>query len=79
MLRPGLFIFLCAVVVAALSAKAKSFEPLMLQSPSLSQTQIAFSYGGEIWTVSRDGGDATRLVTGSDLLRGPVFSPDGTM
>lgn len=64
---------------ASLSAAAKSFEPLLLQWPTLSDTQIAFSYGGEIWIVSRDGGMAQRLVTGSDRLFGPVFSPDGTM
>ena len=58
---------------------AKSFEPLLLRSPALSQTQIAFAYGGEIWMVSRNGGEAHRLVTGSDRLDGPVFSPDGTM
>jgi tricorn protease len=60
-------------------SSAKSFEPLLLQSPTLSKTQIAFAYGGEIWMVSREGGDAHRLVTGSDRLSGPVFSPDGTM
>ncbi|MDE3067439.1 MAG: PD40 domain-containing protein [Verrucomicrobiota bacterium] len=56
---------------------AKSYEPLLLRSPTLSRTQIAFAYGGEIWIVSRDGGNARRLVTGSDRLTGPVFSPDG--
>lgn len=58
---------------------AKSFEPLLLQSPTLSQTQIAFAYGGEIWIVNREGGDARRLVTGSDRLSGPFFSPDGKL
>lgn len=58
---------------------AKSFEPLVLRSPTLSKSQIAFAYGGEIWIVSRDGGNATRLVTGSDRLRGPFFSPDGKL
>lgn len=78
MLRPGLLILVCAVG-ATLSATAKPFEPLLLRSPSLSSTQITFAYGGEIWIVSRDGGDAQRLVTGSDRLSSPVFSPDGTM
>ncbi|MDE3179350.1 MAG: PD40 domain-containing protein, partial [Acidobacteriota bacterium] len=52
---------------------------LLLQSPTVSKTQIAFSYGGDIWVVSRDGGQAHRLVTGSDRLSGPFFSPDGSM
>ena len=75
--RLSIFLLLCTAV-AAVSSAAKSFEPLLLQSPTLSRTQIAFSYGGEIWIVSRDGGDAQRLVTGSDRLSGPIFSPDGT-
>ena len=74
----GLFVMIFFADGVTVS-EAKSFEPLLLQSPTLSSTQIAFSYGGEIWIVSRDGGDAQRLVTGSDRLRGPIFSPDGTM
>ncbi len=77
MLRNGMIFLLCAV--CASFPEAKSFEPLLIQSPTLSRTQIAFAYGGEIWIVSREGGDAHRLVTGSDRLRGPIFSPDGTM
>jgi tricorn protease len=52
---------------------------LLLQTPSLSATQIAFTYGGDVWVVSRHGGTAQRLVTGTDLLSGPIFSPDGSM
>jgi len=53
--------------------------PLLLQSPTLSKTQIAFAFGGDIWIVSRAGGNAQRLVTGTGLLGGPHFSPDGSM
>jgi tricorn protease len=69
------------VLTAALGggARAQTVEPLLLRSPTLSRSQIAFAYGGEIWVAGRDGGTAHRLVTGSDLLSGPVFSPDGTM
>jgi len=77
MLRSWIVILLLAACTDF--SAAKSFEPLLLQSPTLSRTRIAFAYGGEIWIVSREGGDARRLVTGSDRLSGPVFSPDGTM
>ncbi len=63
---------------SALAFSASS-GPLLLQSPTLSKTQIAFAYGGEIWVVSREGGDAQRLVTGAGTLSRPIFSPDGTM
>ncbi len=52
---------------------------LLLQYPTLSRTRISFEYGGEIWTVSRRGGQAHRLVTGTDVLTMPIFSPDGSM
>ncbi|MDE1145547.1 MAG: PDZ domain-containing protein [Azospirillaceae bacterium] len=51
--------------------------PLMLQHPSLSANQIAFDYGGQIWTVARAGGQARLLVAGQGQNSGPVFSPDG--
>ena len=54
--------------------------PLLLQSPTLSQSQIAFAYGGSLWVVGRDGGEARRLVTGDPgAASGPLFSPDGTL
>jgi tricorn protease len=52
--------------------------PKLLQHPSLSRTQIAFDYAGEIWVVGREGGDARRVVTGQLRNSGPVFSPDGS-
>ena len=58
---------------------ARDARPLLLQSPTVSKTQIAFTYGGDIWIVDRSGGDARRLVTGTGLESGPIFSPDGTM
>jgi tricorn protease len=64
--------------VSGLTFSAES-GPLLVQSPTLSKTQIAFAYGGDIWTVSRAGGDAQRLVTGTGLLSSPHFSPDGSM
>ena len=71
------------VLFAFLALSCLSFgdsaQLLLLQTPTLSKTQIAFVYGGDIWIVSRDGGQAHRLVTGRDLSTGPIFSPDGSM
>ncbi len=52
--------------------------PLLLQSPTISRTEIAFVYGGDIWTVPRDGGEARRVVTGYGIAGAPYFSPDGS-
>ncbi len=37
--------------IGPLPAAPPGPAPLLLQSPSLSKTQIAFAYAGEIWTV----------------------------
>jgi tricorn protease len=77
-MRRILLASLLTLFASVLAISADS-APLLLQSPTLSKTQIAFAYGGEIWIVSREGGDAQRLVTGAGTLSRPIFSPDGTM
>ncbi|MEW5685448.1 MAG: PDZ domain-containing protein [Pseudomonadota bacterium] len=59
------------------AASAQSSPPPILQQPSLSADLIAFGYAGDIWTVPRAGGRATRITTGVGVESGPVFSPDG--
>jgi tricorn protease len=51
--------------------------PHLFQTPSLSRELIAFGYAGDLWTVSRRGGRATRLTNGVGIESAPVFSPDG--
>lgn len=51
--------------------------PLLLQQPTMNETQIVFVYGGELWSVSRKGGEAIRLTTGVGIQSDPHFSPDG--
>jgi tricorn protease len=50
--------------------------PLLAHSPTVSKTQLVFAYGGYLWSVPRDGGDARQLTTGGHEGL-PVFSPDG--
>jgi tricorn protease len=51
--------------------------PLLLRNPSLSQDKIAFRYADDVWTVSRQGGNAERLTSNGHVNAGPFFSPDG--
>src|SRR5438132_9110998 len=53
-------------------------DTLLMRNPTLSKTQIVFAYAGDLWIVSRDGGEATRLTTGVGIETDPLFSPDGT-
>ena len=76
MIKPLLTV--CGLLTAGLLF-GQAPAPLLLQSPTLSQSQIAFAYGGSLWVVSREGGEARRLVTGDPgTASGPLFSPDGT-
>jgi len=61
------------------TALGQSDPPLLLRFPTVSKTQIVFNYGGDLWIVSRDGGDASRLTAGIGVESLPVFSPNGTM
>ena len=61
----------------ATSAAAPAPAPLLLRSPSLSQDNIAFRYADDIWTVSRNGGEAERLTSNGQVAAGPFYSPDG--
>ena len=70
-----LLMCLCASLVpAAFAANAATH---LLHGPALNRTQIVFSYAGDLWTVSREGGTATRLTSGVGIEAYPVFSPDG--
>ncbi|MGA2329457.1 MAG: PDZ domain-containing protein [Bryobacteraceae bacterium] len=51
----------------------------LLQKPSLSRTEIVFSYAGDLWIVGRDGGDARQLTNGPGIETNPVFSPDSSL
>jgi tricorn protease len=73
---------LCAVLVLCCSAlplqpAVAADVPLLLRDPTVSRSQIAFCFGGDIWIVGRSGGSARRLITGYDLASGPHFSPNG--
>ena len=68
-----------AVLLLSASVGASAAPPRLLQDPALSASRIAFAFAGEIWTVPREGGEATRLVSGQLRNRRPVFSPDGAM
>ena len=49
----------------------------LLQKPAMNKTTIVFSYAGDLWTVSRQGGMATRLTVGAGQESAAAFSPDG--
>src|SRR5947209_12050277 len=67
-----------ALVVLTCSAASRGAEEsrLLAHSPTLSKTQVVFAYGGYLWSVPREGGDARQVTTGGHE-GAPVLSPDG--
>jgi tricorn protease len=77
MAEKKMWLVLIVLVFSAGVGLGADATPLLLQTPTVSKTQIAFAYGGDIWIVDRKGGEARRLVTGIGLESSPIFSPDG--
>ena len=67
------------MLAAAIFAQTKLRKPdaLMLRFPDVSKDKIVFVYAGDIWTVSKEGGIASRLSTAAGQEYFPKFSPDG--
>lgn len=70
------FILGLSILTAPLLSQAQTDARLM-QLPDVSETQITFSYGDDIWVVSKQGGVAQRLTSPAGAEMYPRFSPDG--
>ncbi len=82
-----IFFLTAAILLGAFSLLAAAPQSMaqssnqyaLLRKPTISKTQIAFSYGGDLWVVDRNGGDARRLTSDVGIEIDPIFSPDGSM
>ena len=78
--RPFILFAAILLFLTASRVGSQSSNPYaLLRKPTVSKTQIAFSYGGDLWIVDRNGGDARRLTSDVGIETSPFFSPDGTM
>jgi len=71
----------CCAVFASLTIYAQDaaehIDARLMQMPSVSKTQIAFVYAGDIWIAPKAGGSAVRLSSPRGVEQFPRFSPDG--
>ena len=75
----GALLGMMLCLLAAVELRAQSADQYaLLRKPTISKTQIAFSYGGDLWIVERSGGEAHRLTSDVGIEIDPIFSPDGT-
>ena len=66
---------LLAFVFTAFVSNAQGTR--LLRQPSLSEDKISFVYGGDIWVVNKNGGDALRITSTAAVESNPHLSPDG--
>ena len=71
----ALFCFLATPKLAAQSSN----QFALFRKPTISKTQIAFSYGGDLWIVDRNGGEARRLTSDIGIEIDPSFRPTARM
>src|SRR5215510_7100563 len=75
-MKERLVLLFAVLLMAANLAHAADDAPLLATNPTISKSEIVFSYGGYLWSVSRAGGEARQLTTGGHE-NFPCFSPDG--
>lgn len=66
-----------ALAVLLLAGMVSAEEARLLRYPDIHKDTIAFTYGGDIWTVSAQGGVARRITSDDGMEIHPKFSPDG--
>ena len=70
-------IFLFLIALISISAYADNASWLRYPSISPDGNNVAFSYKGDIYLVSSDGGEAVQLTSNTAYDYSPVWSPDG--
>lgn len=72
--------FIMAATIAVSTASLSGSTPLWLRDVAISPdgSTVAFTYKGDIYTVSSAGGRASQLTTNDAYDSAPVWSPDGS-
>lgn len=74
-MRTAALLTCCFLFVFSLSSLAQGTR--LLRQPDVSNTEIVFAYGGDIWVVPKTGGTARRITSTAAVEANPHFSPDG--
>ena len=65
------------LVLAPMLITFAQIDARLFRFPDVSESKIAFVYGGDIWIVSKNGGTANRITSSPGEESQPKFSPDG--
>lgn len=78
-MKPNLSILLIVLSLGICAAHAQTAKPYYYDASISPANEIAFVSGGDIWTVSADGGEARLLVSHPAMETRPLYSPDGKL
>lgn len=71
-------VYLVLVLVFVYESINAQISASLMQYPDVSDTQITFIYGDDVWIAAKAGGKANRLSSPEGSESYPRFSPDGT-
>ncbi|GHT62532.1 tricorn protease [Bacteroidia bacterium] len=71
-------IFLFLIAVASFFTVSAQQEARLLRFPAIHGNQLVFTYAGDLYTVSSEGGLARKLTNGNGYEMFARFSPDGS-
>lgn len=69
-------LYFALLLCLCLSCIATAQGTRLLRHPTVSRDSVAFEYAGDLWIVSRSGGEARRLTSTPGVETNPYFSPD---
>jgi tricorn protease len=71
-------LFRLLLLCLSLPTIAVAQETRLLRHPTVSRDAVAFEHAGDLWVVSRTGGQARRVTSTQGAEIDPYFSPDGS-
>src|SRR2546423_1613447 len=69
---------LALLFIVSISSLTTAQGTRLLRHPTVSRDSVACEYAGDLWVVSRSGGQARRLTSTPGAEIDPYFSPDGS-
>jgi len=70
-------IALVVLIIGTTTISAVAQGTRLLRQPTMSDSNIAFTYGGDIWVTDLDGQNLKRITSTAAVENDPHFSPDG--
>lgn len=71
------FLKVCLIMMYITTQASAQDEARLMRFPAVHGDKVAFSYAGDLYLVSKDGGLARRITSGDGYEMFPRFSPDG--